>query len=146
MQWSGTQTHAKIIKLYTLCIYFVLKKIMAKDERLSEKWTVGREASWATVKLHRKFHSCPRSFASRPPLHFPDNVSAEGITSDMAASWKRVHLFYNPPVNFSKRTHADHFCIVCGFFCVPLCGIVNQLFNLPVTGFCKKYCFAFHGH
>ena len=30
-------------------------------------------------RLSLKFHSCPRSFASRPTVHFSDNVSALGV-------------------------------------------------------------------
>ena len=30
-------------------------------------------------RLSSKFHSCPRSFASRPTVHFSDNLSALGI-------------------------------------------------------------------
>ena len=35
---------------------------------------------------------------------------------------KRFILFYNPPNNFSRRTHVDRSCIFCGFFRVCLCG------------------------
>ena len=41
------------------------------------------------------------------------------------ASQKGVYLFYNPPNNISRGTHADHSCIPCGFFGVSLCGIVE---------------------
>ena len=64
------------------------------------------------------------------------------LSSDIPASWKGVYLFYNPPNNFSKRTHVDRSYIFCGFFRVSLCAIVNQLFNFSVTGFSKKYSFV----
>ena len=66
------------------------------------------------------------------------------LSSDMPASRKMVYLFYNPPNNFSRRTHVDRSCIFCGFFRVSLCGIVNQLLNFSVTSFYGKYSFVFH--
>ena len=47
---------------------------------------------------------------------------------DIPASRKGVYLFYNPPNNFSRRTHVERSCIFCGFFRVSRYGIVNQLF------------------
>ena len=71
--------------------------------------------------------------------------SAEGIILRyIPASRKGVYLFYNPPDNFSRRTHVDLSCIFCGFLRASLCGTVNQLFNFSVTGSCKKYVFVFH--
>ena len=59
---------------------------------------------------------------------------------------KGIYLFYNPPNNFSRRTHVDSSCIFGGFFRVSSYGIVNQPFNFTVTGFCRKFffCFVFH--
>ena len=98
---------------------------MSAAERLSEKWTFGREAKlrgqmWnfedslsakgfiyfitlpliffaikprvnmvkkaggdlmANARVISKFHICPRSFASRPNVHFSDNPSAADIIS-----------------------------------------------------------------
>ena len=42
-----------------------------------------------------------------------------------------VSLFYNPPNNFSMRTHVDRCCIFCRCFRVFRNGIVNQLFSYP---------------
>ena len=54
------------------------------------------------------------------------------LLSDISASRKGVYLFYNPPNNFSRRTHVDLSCIFCGFFCVSPYGIVNQPFIYPI--------------
>ena len=53
------------------------------------------------------------------------------LSSDIPASRKGVYLFYNPPNNFSRRTHVDRSCIFCRFFCVSPYGIVNQPFIYP---------------
>ena len=45
-----------------LCGLLVYRRIMPSAERLSSK-----------------FHSCPRTFASLPTVHFSDNLSALGI-------------------------------------------------------------------
>ena len=50
------------------------------------------------------------------------------LSSDIPASPKGVYLSYNPPNNFSRRTHVGLCCIFCGFFDVSKYGIVNQLF------------------
>ena len=61
------------------------------------------------------------------------------LSSVIQASRKGVYLFYNPPINFSIRTHLDY---SCGFFHVSWYGIFSQLFNFSVTGFCKTvFCF-----
>jgi len=53
------------------------------EMRLSEKWTVGREA-----KL-------------RGPLwNFEDNLSAKNIILRYTSKPGRGYLFYNPPINF----------------------------------------------
>ena len=41
-------------------------------------------------RLPSKFHSCPRSFASRPTVNFSDNLSAVGITCRLGS------LFLHP--------------------------------------------------
>ena len=56
---------------------------------------------------------------------------------------KGVYLSYNPPNNFSRQTHVDRSSITYGFLRVSLCGIVNQLFNISVTGSCEKAFFVF---
>ena len=66
------------------------------------------------------------------------------LSFDIPASRKGVYLFCNPANDFSGQTHVDPSCKCCGFFRVSLCGIVNQLFNFSVTGFCKKYSFVLH--
>ena len=71
-------------------------------------------------------------------------VKFSGQSFSLGKGRKGVYLLYNAPNNFSWRTHADRSCIFCRFFCVSFCGIVNQLFNFSVTGFCKKYSFVFH--
>ena len=66
------------------------------------------------------------------------------LSSDIPASRKEVYLFYNPPNNFSARTHLDPSCIFCGFFRFPWYGIFNQLFNFSLSGFCKTiFCLLF---
>ena len=40
---------------------------------------VHRRIMPSAERLSSKFHSCPRSFASRPTVHFSDNLSALGI-------------------------------------------------------------------
>ena len=64
-------------------------------------------------------------------------------SSDIPASRREVYLFYNPPNNFSTRTHLDPSCIFCGFFRFPWYGIFNQLFNFSLSGFCKIVFFIF---
>ena len=118
-------------------------------------------------RLSSKFHSCPRSFASGPTVHFSDNLSAldiilrytsrrkartifqlRALSSDMPASRKGVYLFYNPPNNFSRRTHLDRSCIFCGFFF--MCSSVRNcqpasylsVFYLSVTRFFWKKPFS----
>ena len=66
------------------------------------------------------------------------------LSSNIPASQKGVYLFYNPPNNFSRQTHVNCSCIFKGFFHVSLCEIVNRLFNISITGFCKKFFFVFH--
>ena len=100
---------------------------MPKAERLSEKWTVGREA-----KLRGQL------------WNFEDNLSAEGIILRYTNKPKKgVYLFYNPPNNFSRRTLVDSSCIFWVFF--PCFSVRNcQLpFYLSVTGFCKMFFFLF---
>ena len=53
------------------------------------------------------------------------------LSSDMPASQKGVYFFYNPPNNFSRRTHVDRSCIFCEFLFVSRYGIVNQSFIYP---------------
>ena len=56
-------------------------------------------------RLSSKFHSCPRSLATRPTVHFPDNLSALGIilyytiTKSMYAFWLVNQLWFIVPVN-----------------------------------------------
>ena len=66
------------------------------------------------------------------------------LSSDIPASRKGVYLFYNPPINFSRRTYVDRSCMFCGFFFV--CFSVRNcqpVFYLSVTGFCKKSFWVF---
>ena len=94
---------------------------------------------------------CPKNEQLAEKRNFEGNCEIlstifqpRALSSDKPASRKGVYLFYNPPNNFSRRTHVDRSCIFCGFFRVSLCEIVNQLFTFSVTGFCKKCSFVFH--
>ena len=109
-------------------------------------------------KIVRKTNSWLRSKASRATVKFW--ASALGLLDQLffgqsfsrghcplicqQAGKRFIYLFYNPPNNFSRRTHLDRSCIFCGFYRVSLYGIVKQLFNFSVTGFCKKSSFVFH--
>ena len=61
----------------------VCRLIMSAAERLSEKWTFGREA-----KLRGQM------------WNFEDNLSAKDIISQHTSKPERGLLFYNPPINF----------------------------------------------
>ena len=49
--------------------------------------------------------------------NFEDNLSAEGINFQFSSK-PFIYLFYNPPINFSRRTHLGRSCIFCGFLAV----------------------------
>ena len=49
------------------------------------------------------------------------------LSHDIPASRKGVYLCYNPPNDFSRRTHLDRFCVFCGFF-VFLCVELSTTF------------------
>ena len=66
------------------------------------------------------------------------------LSYDTPANRKRLLLFYNPPINFSRRTHLDRSFIFCGFFsrflvrnCQPA---VSFLHHWPL----QNGCFLFH--
>ena len=42
----------------------------------------------------------------------------------------KAFIFYNPPINSSRRMHLDRSCIFCGVFRVSWYGIVKQFFFL----------------
>ena len=94
---------------------------MPKAERLSEKRTAGREAN-----LRGKATEILRTI-----------LQPRAIILQNTSKPERDLLFYNLPINFSRRTLGDRSCIFCRFFCASLYGIVNQLFNFSVNGFCK---------
>ena len=107
-------------------------------------------------RLSSKFHSCPRSEDCPKNEQLAEKPSFEGnceilrtifqpraLSSDIPANRKGVYLFYNPPNNFSKRTHIDRFSIFCGFFRVSRYEIVNQLFIYPSLTSGKRI-FWFH--
>ena len=57
--------------------------------KVMDGWLVCRRIMPSAERLSSKFHSFPPSFASRPAVHFSDNLAALGII-----------LHYNPPINF----------------------------------------------
>ena len=62
-------------------------------------------------RLSSKFHICPRSFASRPNVHFSDNLSAADIIS-------RAHYqpIYQPPEGVYLLSNSSSFTSnLCGF-------------------------------
>ena len=65
-------------------------------------------------------------------------LQPRALSSDTPGRRKGVYLFYNPPNNFSRRTHVYHSCIFCGFFCVSRYGIVNQPFIYPSLASAKS--------
>ena len=56
-----------------------------------------------------KFYSCPRSFPSRPTVHFSDNLSALGIILRYTSKPEKAYLFYNPPnkAKLKKKPHVS---------------------------------------
>ena len=75
-------------------------------------------------RLSSKFHSFPPSFASRPVVHFSDNLAALSIILQYSNKLDRGLFVLKPsdsPNNFSKPTHEDRSCTFHGFFRVSLC-------------------------
>ena len=69
--WEIIRTVINWVGPFPACWYLVHRRIMPSAERLSSK-----------------FHSCPRSFASRPTVHFSDNISTLGIILRYISRWK----------------------------------------------------------
>ena len=97
-------------------------------------------------KIVLKFNSWPRSKASRATVKFWDQSFSRGhYPLIYKETGKEFYLFYNPPNNFPRQTRVGRSCIFCGFVRVSLQVVVNQLFNVSVTGFCKTFLFlVFH--
>ena len=101
-------------------------------------------------RISSRMKDCPQNFTVASKLLFSASRSFFGQSFSLGhylpkyQQARKVYCFYNLANHFSRRTHVDSPCMFCGFFRVSLCGIVNQLFNFSVTGFCKKYSFVFH--
>ena len=83
---------------------------MPKAERLSEK---------------KKQLAEKRSFEGNCEI-LRTIFQPRALSSDIPASRKGVYLIYNPPNNFSRRTHVDRSCI-CSVIHRPILYHVNRI-------------------
>ena len=75
-------------------------------------------------RLSSKFHSCPRSFASRPTVHFSDNLSPSGIILQNTSRLKGLFTKYHALV--LENTVRD-FNIKCPGKPIPISNEIKLL-------------------
>ena len=95
-------------------------------------------------KVVQKMNIWPRSEASRETEILRTIFQPRALSTDMPTGWKRVHLFYNPTNNFSRRTHLDRSYIFCGFFRVSFARDCQPAFQFLRLWLPQKvfFCFA----
>ena len=107
--------------------------------KVMDGWLVCRRIMPSAERLSSKFHSFPPSFASRPAVHFSDNLSALGIILNTPASRKGVYLFKTLRIiSQSERTKIvpGHFMDFFVFLCAEL--------SITISFLRKTYSFLFH--
>ena len=69
--------HAAVV----VAVYLLMEQCGGRrgDYEIMDGWLLCRRIMRSAERLSSKFHSFPPSFASRPAVHFSDNLSALGI-------------------------------------------------------------------
>ena len=104
-------------------------------------------------RLPSKFHSCPQSFASRPTVHFSDNLSTSGIALCYTIPGRGLFAICNYPVSIKECGNQEdekYVCFICNtkFVLVTLSYVMqgsrltvaNQSKTSTISVLASRFC------
>ena len=112
--------------------------------KVMDGWLVWERIMPSAERLSSKFHSFPLSFASRPAVHFSDNLAALGIILQYSSKPDRGLFVLKPSEQFLKANARRSFLHTLWIFSCFFGMNRQPAFHFSVTSFCKTYSFVFH--